>query len=111
VREALINSARHAKATQAYATISIAMDCIKIDISDDGCGFPFQGHYNLPGLIALRLGPRSLMERIIALQGKLTINSSAAGARLEMSIPLQPCKRAVGMPSNASLQIQLEKTP
>jgi signal transduction histidine kinase len=85
----LINCARHALATHAEAAIGIAGDCVNITISDNGRGFPFQGRYDLTELATLHLGPKSLMERISALQGRLIINSSTNGSALEMSIPFK----------------------
>lgn len=90
LREALINTARHAQASQVQATIAIDARRVNIKVSDDGKGFPFQSQYDLAGLTAIGLGPKTLMERIVALNGQLTINSSAAGASLEMSIPAPP---------------------
>lgn len=63
---------------------------MNIKVSDDGLEFPFQGQHDLAGLTAMHLGPKTLMERIATLNGQLIINSSAAGASLEMSVPLLP---------------------
>lgn len=87
LREALINSARHAQASQVQAAIAIEAGRVNIKVSDDGRGFPFQGQYDLAGLTAINLGPKTLMERITALNGQLIINSSAAGASIEMTVP------------------------
>ncbi len=90
LRESLINIARHAQASQVQAIIAIEADRVNIKVSDDGRGFPFQGQHDLAGLTAIGLGPKTLMERIATLNGQLTINSSDAGASLEMSVPLPP---------------------
>lgn len=90
LRESLINTARHAQASQAQATIAIEANRVNIKVSDDGNGFPFQGRYDLAGLTAIDHGPKTVMERIVTLNGQLIINSSAAGASLEMSVPLPP---------------------
>jgi signal transduction histidine kinase len=90
LRESLINIARHAQASQVQAIITIKAGWVNIKVSDDGKGFPFQGQHDLAGLTALGLGPKTLMERIATLNGQIIINSSAAGAKLEISVPLPP---------------------
>ncbi|MGR8997502.1 MAG: sensor histidine kinase [Gammaproteobacteria bacterium] len=90
LRESLINIARHAQASQVQATITIKAGWVNIKVSDDGKGFPFQGQHDLAGLTALGLGPKTLMERIATLNGQIIINSSAAGTKLEISVPLPP---------------------
>jgi len=90
LRESLINIARHAQASQVQAIIALEAGRLNINVSDDGKGFPFQGRYDLDGLKAIGHGPKTVMERIITLRGQLVINSSAAGAGLEMSVPLSP---------------------
>ena len=69
VREALVNSARHAQATKVQASIGLARDAVFITISDNGRGFPFQGRYGLAEMEAMHQGPKSIKERITALQG------------------------------------------
>jgi signal transduction histidine kinase len=90
LRESLINIARHAQASQVQAIIGIEAGRVNINVADDGKGFPFQGCYDLVGLKAIGHGPKTVMERIVTLSGQLIINSSTAGASLEMSVPLPP---------------------
>jgi signal transduction histidine kinase len=87
LREALINSARHAQATHVLASLDICEDFLCLCVSDDGHGFPFQGSYDLAELTALSLGPKSLIERIKTLEGQLCIESSASGSSLTISVP------------------------
>lgn len=89
VREALINSARHAGAAQALVEVDVKSDSIDILVKDNGRGFPFQGRYELSELMLLGWGPKSLKERISALHGHLVLESSCAGSCLEMSIPVR----------------------
>ena len=92
VGEALINSARHARAIQALAQIDAQPDQIHLRVQDNGQGFAFQGCYDLAQLTLLGWGPQSLMGRIAALGGQLTLESSRAGSCLEMSVPRgEPC--------------------
>jgi signal transduction histidine kinase len=88
LRESLVNSARHAQATQVRASLGIQEDYLCIRISDDGRGFPFYGSYDLAELTALEMGPRSLIERIKTLDGQLCIESSTSGSSLTISVPL-----------------------
>jgi signal transduction histidine kinase len=64
-----------------------------VTVHDDGEGFPFTGRYDLPRLTRLDMGPAVLRKRVAALGGALTIDSSRHGARLEISIPLEPPPR------------------
>jgi signal transduction histidine kinase len=100
VRESLINSARHALATEVQASLSIEDDRLHLRVSDDGQGFPFQGYYDLSQLAALGLGPKSLMERIQALHGQLRVGSDRSGSVLKMSIPLTEHGRPDAQPIN-----------
>ena len=62
---------------------------IAIVIADNGRGFPFRGRYSHVALKASRLAPVTLGERVDALQGTLTIDSSDRGARIEIVVPRQ----------------------
>jgi signal transduction histidine kinase len=88
VHEALINAARHAHAAAARVELDVTDMQVRITVADDGCGFPFRGHYDLAALTTLNLGPVTLKERIVSLDGSLVIDSTEAGARLHMTLPL-----------------------
>jgi signal transduction histidine kinase len=87
VCEALTNSARHAGAIRAQAEITVEPDRIHIRVQDNGRGFAFQGCYDLAQLTLLGWGPQSLIGRIAALRGSLILESSRAGACLDMTVP------------------------
>lgn len=87
IREALINSARHADATQARVQLNISRASINIEINDNGIGFPFTGCYDLAKLSATGLGPKSLMDRTRALGGTLAIQSHRGYVKLLISLP------------------------
>ena len=53
-------------------------------VSDDGHGFPFRGRYNHETLAASLVAPRSLFERVSALGGTLSIESTDRGSRVEV---------------------------
>jgi signal transduction histidine kinase len=100
VREALINAARHAHARSVTISVGADGEAVQLSIADDGEGFPFTGRYDLARLARFDLGPAVLRERVVALGGALTIESSPQGARLDISIPFTPPPRlSVVVPS------------
>jgi signal transduction histidine kinase len=90
VHEALVNAARHAHASIVQVELTAQSDHVQITVCDNGHGFPFYGHYDLPALTDLQLGPVMLKERVASLGGALTVDSSTAGARLDIRLPLLP---------------------
>jgi signal transduction histidine kinase len=88
VQEALVNVARHAQATKARVVLAGGYREVLLVVADDGHGFPFRGFYSHNALRTLHLGPASLQERVSALGGTLDIDSTIAGARLEIRLPL-----------------------
>ncbi|HEY5864589.1 MAG TPA: sensor histidine kinase [Candidatus Tectomicrobia bacterium] len=90
VHEALINVARHAYATVARAKLGIRNDRVQITVVDDGHGFTFRGHFTLEALAYRNLGPVMLRQRIAALRGTLTLESTATGSCLEITLPFAP---------------------
>ncbi len=88
VREALINSARHGRASTATVRlVGAAASPLALWISDDGKGFPFTGRYSADELAEHNLGPRSLRARVRALNGALTLESGAGGTSLHIVLP------------------------
>jgi signal transduction histidine kinase len=88
VREAVVNAARHARASGVSVDVRGGHNEALITVTDDGRGFPFHGHYDDADRRRLRVGPVVLAERVEALGGSLAIESSNAGARLDIRIPL-----------------------
>lgn len=89
VREALVNAVRHGQATSVRLAIEVRDgEPVRVGVSDNGHGFPFAGRYSGHDLAAQNLGPRSLRERVAALDGTLELESSAAGAQLDILLPL-----------------------
>jgi signal transduction histidine kinase len=88
VREALVNAARHGEATSVVVRVAGGADAaVAISVTDDGRGFPFHGRYADGALAELNLGPKSLRERVAALRGSLTVESSPAGASVGIVLP------------------------
>lgn len=78
VREGVANAARHGQCRQV--TVSIAGDgsALRLQISDDGAGFPQDRGPFLP---------RSISERVEALGGRLEISDNLPGALLDIALP------------------------
>ena len=88
VHEAMINAARHAKASSIHAEIIGEPKSLHIVVTDDGSGFSFRGRYDQSALAQMNLGPKTLLERVASLGGGLTINSGDRGSCLEISLPI-----------------------
>jgi signal transduction histidine kinase len=88
VHEALVNAARHAEASVVRVAVRLADRMVKIIVSDDGRGFCFKGRYDQTALASLDLGPATLRERVVALNGSLTLDSTEHGTRLDLSFPV-----------------------
>jgi signal transduction histidine kinase len=89
VNEAVANAAKHASAKHVAVSVDVDDNTVRIDVTDDGKGFPFHGRHDLPSLISSNIGPVTLKERVSSLGGSLLIDSSERGARLEIRMPLR----------------------
>jgi signal transduction histidine kinase len=88
VREALVNVARHAHASQAWVSLDATDEEARLIVADDGAGFPSIGYMEHADLVRHGRGPKMLMARVAALGGSLSIASSPGGARLMIKLPL-----------------------
>lgn len=88
IAEAVMNSAKHGEASNVRVKLFTADDRLHIAVDDDGSGFPFRGRYDLAALNAMRQAPASLSGRVSSLNGNLVIDSTDAGAHLEITVPL-----------------------
>jgi signal transduction histidine kinase len=88
IREGLVNVARHAHASVVQVDLKADDHHARVTVSDNGCGFPFRGHYDDAALTSTGLGPAVIKSRVAALGGTLNIDSSESGARLEVTLPL-----------------------
>jgi len=84
VHEAVVNALKHGQPSRVAVTVDGSGDQLRIVVTDDGRGFGFQGRIDHDALIEKNTGPRSLINRVMALGGQMSIESSAAGARVEM---------------------------
>jgi signal transduction histidine kinase len=88
MQEALANAARHGRATVVRVQLRLQGGAVVLTIADNGRGFAFRGRLDLAALTLRQTGPVSLRGRVAALGGDLVIDSSDAGARLEIVLPL-----------------------
>jgi signal transduction histidine kinase len=87
-REGVINAAKHAQSTAIGVVLRLQENRVAITIDDNGRGLPFTGRYTLAELRATRRGPITLKERVALVGGDLVIDTSSAGTRIEIEVPL-----------------------
>jgi signal transduction histidine kinase len=85
--ESIVNALKHGRPSRVTVAIDRAGGELRVVVSDDGSGFAFRGRCDHDALAASDLAPRSLLDRVTALGGRLAIESSDAGARVEMRLP------------------------
>ncbi|HEY8534906.1 MAG TPA: sensor histidine kinase [Vicinamibacterales bacterium] len=93
IHEALVNAARHARASAVTLAVLRENHRLAIAVSDDGQGFPFAGQYTLDELERAGIGPKTLRERTTALGGRLTLDTGPTGTRIQLEVPLQDVPR------------------
>jgi signal transduction histidine kinase len=95
IQEALSNSARHGKSTEARLTIEQDASGLTITVEDNGRGFPFIGSFTYRELLEQRIGPVLLKDRVQRLHGSLDIRSAPTGVGLDIRIPSRAVAVAV----------------
>jgi signal transduction histidine kinase len=88
VHEAIVNALKHGHPSRVAVTLDRRGEALHIVVADDGRGFPFRGRYDQQTLTLGDLGPKSLLERVRALGGAVSIESTDAGSRVEMVVDL-----------------------
>jgi len=88
IHEALVNAARHAKASSLQLALLREPQQLSIAVADDGQGFPFHGRFTLDDLTRDQRGPRTLRERVAALGGSMVIETGPDGSRVRLIVPL-----------------------
>lgn len=85
-QEALNNATRHARATRIDLLLERAGSVLALTIADDGVGFDLDGVATHP---QRGIGLRNMMERMEAIGGSFTIDSTEAGTSVVASIDLK----------------------
>ena len=88
VHEAIVNALKHGEPSRVAVTLEGNRDELRIIVADDGHGFPFRGRYTHQALAEGQIGPKSLLDRVAALGGEVSVESSDAGSRVEMVLSL-----------------------
>ncbi len=88
IHEAVTNSAKHGHASTVHVGVTTEGSVMHIRVSDNGGGFPFQGRMTLDQMRESGTGPTVLAERVTALNGSLSVESTERGATVMMSVPL-----------------------
>jgi len=90
VQEALVNVRKHSQARQVLVRFGASNGNWKMEIEDDGRGFPFSGRLSQRDLDNIGKGPAVIKERVRLIEGELTIESHPGqGSRLEITVPQQ----------------------
>jgi PAS domain S-box-containing protein len=88
-QEALTNVARHAHAGHVVVQLEDALDKLLLTIGDDGIGFDSETLLQTASS-ASTLGLRGMMERALAMNGQIRIDSSPGnGTQIRASFPLK----------------------
>jgi len=88
IQEAAVNAARHGGARTIEVHVGVEGREARIQITDDGHGFSFQGYHDDDALREKRLGPLSLKHRVAAAGGTIAICSTPRGATVSVRLPL-----------------------
>lgn len=88
IHEAVTNSAKHGRASIIRVSVRTAGSDMHIEVADDGTGFPFHGRLTGQQVVESGQGPMVLAERVMSLNGMMTVDSTESGATVAISIPL-----------------------
>jgi len=88
VQEAICNAARHSGSPEAYVTLAVRDDILRVAVADEGGGFdPAIRRQSGLGLAGMR-------ERAVLLGGHLRVDTAVGeGTRVVLEVPLAPKRR------------------
>ena len=85
IQEALNNLTRHSSASRANLSLERDINCVRLRVTDNGCGFEVK-----PASLRGGLGLRNMAERAQMLGGSLNIESGpGTGTRLRVEVPIR----------------------
>lgn len=88
VQEALVNVRKHSQAKNVVVSFGKDNGALRVEIQDNGRGFPFSGKLSQDELESQGKGPLVIRERVRVIEGQLTIESTPGqGARLQITLP------------------------
>jgi len=87
--EAVVNALKHAHPSKVTVDVAAREGGLTIVVRDDGRGFPVFGHLDHDELVRRNVGPASLRDRVTALGGRMAIDSTASGSRIEITVPTE----------------------
>ncbi|HEX8814024.1 MAG TPA: histidine kinase [Terriglobales bacterium] len=88
VQEALVNVRKHSGAKHVKVRLAEKNAKWRLQVEDDGAGYPFAGRFTQAELDAMGKGPLVIKERVRLIEGQLTIESiPGQGTSLEISVP------------------------
>jgi signal transduction histidine kinase len=88
IAEAVANAVRHGQAKRVQARLCYENGQMRVEIQDDGRGFPRRAEVRNPEPIQSEEFPRSLHQRIAKLQGQLQVWTCVSGTRLQFAFPV-----------------------
>ena len=88
ISEGVANAAKHASPSRVWVEVKAVGRSVEIRMEDDGHGFPFIGRYDLSELVESKRGPVTLKERVMSLNGSMSIDSAVDGSRIDIRIPM-----------------------
>jgi two-component system sensor histidine kinase DegS len=86
VHEAVVNALKHAQPSRVTVTVDGEAGELRIVVADDGHGFAFRGAYDHAALRQTNAAPRSLLDRVTSLGGRMAIESTDSGSRVEIRL-------------------------
>jgi signal transduction histidine kinase len=86
VHEAVVNALKHAQPSRVTVTVDGEPGELRIVVADDGHGFAFRGPYDHAALMQTSAAPRSLLDRVTSLGGRMAIESTDTGSRVEIRL-------------------------
>jgi signal transduction histidine kinase len=88
LQEALVNAARHGRATHAEVHLHIHDAAVHLAVRDNGGGFPFKGRRTSAELTQMGVCPASIRDRVARLGGSFEIDSPGDGSLIEIRLPI-----------------------
>jgi len=107
-QEATINALKHAHPTRVAISIAATDGDVRLTVVDDGRGFPFSGRLDHDTLVARNLGPVTLRERATAMRGRVTVESSPRGSRVDITLPRGPRESVQGSPTGDAPRTEIK---